>query len=210
MDCAVKKPMPEGKDPENPPAPAPAAQFQLGTKIKHLRLLNELRLAHLAERAECSESLLSKIENGKVTPSLNLLNRIAASLGTSVRELFASDQRVPHPVLKRAERPTIDIGRVMKAVGAKMQHLTPVFEGALMQGRMVVLEPGGRTVKQISHPGEVIGFVVQGELELTIDAEKHCVSAGDAFHFRSEQPHGFRNTGKKVAEIVWINTPPTH
>jgi transcriptional regulator with XRE-family HTH domain len=206
MGIPAKKLTAEGKASANG---TPVAKFQLGTKIKHLRLLNELRMADLAERAECSESLLSKIENGRVTPSLNLLNRVAAALGTTVSELFASDERLPHVVLKRDARPVIASDRIMKATGTKLQRLTPVFEGALLQARIIMLEPGGRTLQPISHPGEVIGYVVRGELELVIDSDKHKLSAEDAFHFRAEQPHGFRNTGKTIAEVVWINTPPT-
>jgi transcriptional regulator with XRE-family HTH domain len=190
-------------------APAVAVQFQIGSKIKLLRLLNELRMAELAIKAECSESLLSKIENGRVTPSLALLHRIATALGTTVAWLFTSENRVPKVVLRRVERPVIDIDRFRKAVATRVERLTPVFEGALMQARMFVMDPGGHSEGDSSHPGEVLGFVVVGEVELSVDAEKHVLAAGDAFHFRSEQPHGFHNCGDAPAEVIWVNTPPT-
>jgi transcriptional regulator with XRE-family HTH domain len=197
------------KAPTSGHSAAVAVQFQIGTKIKLLRLLKELRMAELAAKAECSESLLSKIENGRVTPSLALLHRIATALETTVAWLFTSENRVPKVVLRGKERPVIEIERFRKAVATRVERLTPVFEGALMQARMFVMEPGGHSEGDTSHPGEVLGFVVGGELELSVDAEQYVLAAGDAFHFRSEQPHGFRNCGAAPAQVIWVNTPPT-
>jgi len=203
--------MPEQKlkEPGNATSPVVAAQFQIGTKIKLLRLLKELRMAELAAKAECSESLLSKIENGRVTPSLALLHRIATALGTTVAWLFTSENRVPKVVLRRMERPVIEIDRFRKAVATRVERLTPVFEGALMQARMFVMDPGGHSEGDTSHPGEVLGFVVVGEVELSVDAENYLLAAGDAFHFRCEQQHGFRNCSDAPAQVIWVNTPPT-
>jgi transcriptional regulator with XRE-family HTH domain len=201
--------MAEQKESANGTPPALAAQFQIGSKIKLLRLNKELRMADLAATAECSESLLSKIENGRVTPSLALLHRLATALGTTVAWLFTSENRVPKVVLRRNERPAIEIERFRKAIATRVERLTPVFEGALMQARMFVMEPGGHSQGDTSHSGEVLGFVVAGDVELSVDAEKYLLRAGDAFHFRCEQPHGFRNSGDDVAEVIWVNTPPT-
>src|ERR1700752_1722748 len=71
---------------------ASRAQNELGVggKLKHARLLLGMTLKQVSDAAECSESLLSKIENGRTYPSLPTLYRIAISLGTNVARLLAS------------------------------------------------------------------------------------------------------------------------
>jgi quercetin dioxygenase-like cupin family protein len=46
-----------------------------------------------------------------------------------------------------------------------------------------------------------------GELLLTVDGQTYHLAEGDSFHFASNLPHGFSNPGRKLAEIIWVNTP---
>ena len=66
-------------------ADLPGGQNQyLGVKLRHTRMTKGMRLRDLAEKAECSESMLSKIENGHAVPSLKTLYRIAEAHGPDV------------------------------------------------------------------------------------------------------------------------------
>ena len=66
---------------------------RIGPKIKHTRLLKGLTLRDLADAAGCSESLLSKIENGRANPSLKMIHRVASALGTPVAGLSAPERQ---------------------------------------------------------------------------------------------------------------------
>jgi quercetin dioxygenase-like cupin family protein len=74
---------------------------------------------------------------------------------------------------------------------------------------LVVIEPGGNTNGVLQHKGEEVGYVVEGQLELTINSEVRLLNAGDSFYFPSNLPHAYRNPGKTRLRVVWINTPPT-
>jgi transcriptional regulator with XRE-family HTH domain len=66
---------------------APASEdgeVHVGAKVRHTRRLRGLTLKEVADQAGCSESLLSKIENGRATPSLKMLQRLASALGLTV------------------------------------------------------------------------------------------------------------------------------
>jgi quercetin dioxygenase-like cupin family protein len=52
-----------------------------------------------------------------------------------------------------------------------------------------------------------MGFVLQGELEITVADQTIRVGAGDSFFFLSHLPHGYRNIGSVDAQILWVNTP---
>jgi mannose-6-phosphate isomerase-like protein (cupin superfamily) len=44
---------------------------------------------------------------------------------------------------------------------------------------------------------------------LTVDGERHLLAAGDAYYFKSSQPHHFRNIGAEECEVVSACSPPS-
>src|SRR3981081_4153745 len=62
----------------------PKNGFHLGARLKHARLLHQMRLKDVAARAGCSESMLSKIENELASPSLTTLHRLCQALALSI------------------------------------------------------------------------------------------------------------------------------
>ena len=61
----------------------------IGERIKEIRLRKHYSITRLAEEAQISKSYLSQIEKGANTnPSLQMLYKIAASLGTTVDYLI--------------------------------------------------------------------------------------------------------------------------
>ena len=51
--------------------------------------------------------------------------------------------------------------------------------------------------------------MLEGQIELDVDGTRHLVGPGDSFSFRSERKHSYRNSGRGIARVLWINTPPT-
>jgi transcriptional regulator with XRE-family HTH domain len=76
----------------------------VGQRLRHVRQTKRLRLRHLAERIGCSESILSKIECGKVNPSLRMLHRVAAALETSIVTLFSASEEKDLAIYRSGER----------------------------------------------------------------------------------------------------------
>jgi quercetin dioxygenase-like cupin family protein len=72
-----------------------------------------------------------------------------------------------------------------------------------------VFEPGA--VRELMPPRNTQdgGFVVSGELELTIGSQTYLLKAGDSFQF-DRQPYGWRNNSAAVAEVIWIISPPIY
>ena len=168
-----------------------------------------LRLKDVASGAGCSESLLSKIENGRANPSVQMLHRIAAVLGTNFSSLFAEPDAEAGMVTRTGERPLIHTEQLRGGKGVTMERLIPYAGGHLLQGNIHIVEPGGESEGYLEHVGEEVGYVIEGRLELTVDDKTVILEVGDSFNFRSEHPHKYRNPGKTVAKIIWINTPPT-
>jgi transcriptional regulator with XRE-family HTH domain len=184
-------------------------EFRIGTRLKHTRLLNRLRLKDVAERASCSESMLSKIENDRAVPSLTTLHRLCKALNVSISVLLSDEQIRPWTIMRSSERQIIGLAQAPRGELTKAEVLVPYVEGRLLEGFIVIIEPGGHSGGALQHKGEEVGYVVEGQLELTIEQETHLLTTGDSFHFPSDIPHSYRNPGNVQMRAVWINTPPS-
>jgi transcriptional regulator with XRE-family HTH domain len=177
--------------------------------MKHTRLLKGLTLKQLAVAAGCSESLLSKIENGRANPSLKMIHRVASALGMPVAGLFLQDTDPDMVVLRSGGRPVIETDQIRRGEAVKLEALIPSAGSHLLSGYINHIQPGGGSNGDLVHEGEEFGYILEGEIELTVDDRRYLVGAGDSFNFRSNKPHSYRNAGAGVARVLWINTPPT-
>jgi transcriptional regulator with XRE-family HTH domain len=184
-------------------------ELRVGARLRHARLLNRMRLKDVAERATCSEGMLSKIENDRAIPSLTTLHRLCKALNLSVSSLLNNDFSEPWTILRRDARTIIGHPSGAGGEGVKAEVLIPHTEGRLLEGFIVIIEPGGHSDGVLQHKGEEVGYVIEGQLELTIKDGVHLLNPGDSFHFPSDLPHEYRNPGKKPMRAVWINTPPS-
>jgi len=189
------------------PNGADADEMRISSKVRHARRLRGLTLKEVAEKADCSESLLSKIENGRASPSLKMLQRLAEALGLTVGQFFAQETHSDSIVMRATARSKFVTGRDGK--GDEVEPLAPHSGGHLLECHLHHIAPGGGSGGTFQHQGEEFGFVLEGEIELIVGGRKHVARAGDSFCFRSEKTHRWSNKGSKVARVLWINTPPT-
>lgn len=180
----------------------------IGPMLRRRRRACEMTLSRLAELSGCSESMVSKIETGRSTPSITLLRRIAAALGVNVTAFFAGPGECS-VVSRVGERPRIGDDTLRAGDGVVLERLVAPQAETLLQANIHIVAPGGASDGLISHLGEEMGFLLEGRLDLIVGKETFALRAGDSFHFRSERPHGYRNPGRSVARVLWVNTPPT-
>ncbi|RYB01976.1 cupin domain-containing protein [Lichenibacterium ramalinae] len=179
---------------------------RLSTRLRLARHMRGMTLKVLADAAGCSESLLSKIENSKAYPSLPMLNRLVQVLGIGMGWMF-EDRDGRDPVIARAGQRS---AAALEAAGRRItvEVVIPDSGEHLLQCNILHVEAGASSPGEQQHAGEEAGYLLDGRLELTIAGRAHQLSAGDAFAFRSDQPHSFRNTGPTRASIFWVSTPP--
>lgn len=183
--------------------------LRIGIRLRHARKVMGLRLRELAERVGCSESFLSKIENNKVNPSLQMLHRIVTELNFSIGEILSEDIEENQVVMRAGQRPIIRMVPSRATEGTHVEWLVPPGDSRLLAGSIHSVNPGGGSLGTIQHAGEELGFILEGELELEVDGKIHTLNPGDSFFFRSDLPHGYRNPGQALTRILWVNTPPT-
>ena len=71
----------------------------------------------------------------------------------------------------------------------------------------VTYEVGGASSSEDAlhrHPGQELGYVISGSLEVRIGFEVHRLEAGDAIAFDSTAPHRLYNVGDVPVHAVWL------
>jgi transcriptional regulator with XRE-family HTH domain len=180
-------------------------EVDLGARIRALRLARGETLRKLAAQAGVTESFLSQVERGVASPSIASVQRIARSLGTSIAELFATDDRAG--IIVRAD----DRRRVVyQGLGAVDEFLTRATDGRL-QVIMSTIQPGGGTGDEAyTHDSdEEVVVVLEGVLDLWVGQEHYRLETGDAVTHSSRVPHRNTNPGPGVARVLFCITPPS-
>jgi transcriptional regulator with XRE-family HTH domain len=176
----------------------------LGARIKSLRRERELQQRQLAEKAELTPSLVSQIESGRLTPSLNTLGRIAAALGVPIAALFEGEPAGRIQVTHRKDCPVVSFdgsSEKWTVLGAGL------FEGKI---RAVVstLDPRARGVatdKVVIKPGQMkLFYVLDGTVGLRYNGERQTLEAGDSALLDGGLPHGWENLGTRKARVLWV------
>ena len=188
----------------------PLPSLALGARLRHARLAKRLRLQELADQVGYSKSMLSKIEGDRVVPSLKTLQHIAHALDVDLAMLFAASGTNDDVVSRAGERPVLDVDPLRLGSGIKYERLAPFGQAVLLEANIHVIEPGGSRVDDIQHSGEELGFVLEGQLELTVAGRDYVARAQDSFFFSSSLGHTYRNPGPGITRVMWINTPPVH
>jgi transcriptional regulator with XRE-family HTH domain len=177
----------------------------IASRLRELRLSHKMSQRSLARRSGISNATISLIESGKLNPSVAVLKSILVGIKMDLAEFFADEAIDSEPIVYRAAD-LLEIGQ------GKISYRQV---GRRLNGRSVQIlhehyAPGAATGKvSLSHTGEEGGVVIRGQLELTVNGERHLLGPGDAYYFKSSQPHRFRNIGEEECEVVSACSPPS-
>lgn len=162
----------------------------LGQTIRQLRLQHGLTIADVAQRAGISRGMLSKIENGLTSTSLENLEQIANSLGVTVARLFR-DYNAPSGGAQ-----FVKSGQGMEVVrrGTSRGHtyqLLAYDQGPrkLFEPFLVSLEEQNEEFPPFEHTGTEFIYMLEGKVAYSVGGETYVLEPGDSLTFRGELPH---------------------
>lgn len=177
----------------------------IGQRLKGIRMRLNLSQRQLARQSGVANATISQVEAGKLNPTVSMLKKILDGIPVGLGEFFGDEFEVRDRVFFRADELTeiADGGVSFRQVGANLSNRAI----QLLQERY---QPGSGTGKHaITHEGEECGIVLSGRLEVTVGEETSVLTKGDAYYFKSDQPHQFRNPGNEPCELITACTPPT-
>jgi transcriptional regulator with XRE-family HTH domain len=184
--------------------------LSIGPRLRRARLLKGLRMRDLAQAVGCDESMISKIEAGKVLPSLPMLDKLVQALDRDMASFFGLKIDGYMLVQKPDDRLKVQVDALRGGSGVSYERLVPVAAGNLLEANVHVVAPGGEKVDLVTHQGEAVGYLLAGTIELTIDDTTYLMTEGDSFFFKAYLTNSYRNVGESEARIVWVNTPQVH
>ena len=111
--------------------------------MKHARFLAGIRMRELAQKVGCTESMVSKIEAGRVVPSLPMLQRLVAALDRDMSSFFGSDLNSPALSCAPATGQCCTPTPCARAPGVSYERLVPFAAGNLLECNIHVIEPAG-------------------------------------------------------------------
>jgi transcriptional regulator with XRE-family HTH domain len=184
--------------------------LDIGPRLRRARLLKGLRMRDLAQAVGCDESMISKIEAGKVLPSLPMLDKLVHALDRDMASFFGLKIDGYMLVQKPDDRLKVHVDALRGGTGVVYERLVPIAAGNLLEANVHVVAPGGEKVDLVTHQGEAVGYLLSGTIELTIDDTTYLMTPGDSFFFKAYLTNSYRNIGEDEARIVWVNTPQIH
>lgn len=163
----------------------------MGTQLKRYRQAQGFKLSDVAEIAEISQGMLSKIENAQVSTTLETLSRICDVLGIRLAHLFHQyDKHETNAMLVKATQ-RMDVVRGGTAQGHRY-HLLHYARGPkqLFEAYLVSIEQTQESFAVFSHVGNEMLFMLEGEICYQHGDHIYHLGAGDCLSFDASIPHG--------------------
>jgi transcriptional regulator with XRE-family HTH domain len=184
--------------------------MDIGRKIKELRVEKNLTLQELSKASDVAIATLSRIENGKMTGTLDSHIKIAGALGVNLAQLY-QDLDVSAPKEK------IEIRTAHHAKELFVHNKNAIFEmlarysfSKNMMPVLATLQKNASSPMEQSKAGaEKFVYVLTGTIMLEIGQQRHVLKKGDSAYFDSSIPHTCKNKSKALAQYLIVTSPST-
>jgi transcriptional regulator with XRE-family HTH domain len=177
---------------------------KIGTRIRELRSDKGLTLDALAERADVSRAMLSRIERGESSPTAQLMNKVCGGLGITLSILFAEADTPKSPLSRHGSQPTWRD----PATRYLRREVSPSARSSSIDIVEVEFPPGRSvTFDSMRMPNvEQQVWVLDGTLEMDVGGETHRLGKGDCLAVHLGQRLVYRNpTRRQVRYAVVLN-----
>jgi transcriptional regulator with XRE-family HTH domain len=184
-------------------------RYSIGEKLRTLRLRKSMGLVELGKHTGLSAALLSKLERGKLFPTLPTLLRIAMVFGVGL-DYFFTDERKRRVVgvVRKAERVrfperpgTQDVPYFFECLDYRAtERKLSAFLADFQEQPLDKIKPH-------QHAGIEFLYVLKGSLTLKIGSDDYLLDAEDAIYFDSAVMHSYRRRGAKPCTGVIVTVP---
>jgi transcriptional regulator with XRE-family HTH domain len=183
--------------------------YGIGEKLRALRLKKKMGLVELGQHTGLSPALLSKIERGRLFPTLPTLLRISLVFSVGLEYFFACAREKPLIVIVRKQErvqlpdsPGHANDPVYRFESLDFLATERKFDAYLAE----FLPASTGNPRPHSHPGVEFLYLMQGALTVHISGVTHELQAGDSMYFDSTLPHGYERIGATVSQAIVITS----
>jgi transcriptional regulator with XRE-family HTH domain len=179
-------------------------RYEIGAKLRALRLKKKLGLVELGRHTGLSPALLSKLERGKMFPTLQTLLRIAMVFSVDLDYFFADHRKHRAlAIVRRTARLRFPEAPGRRDPAYHFESLTfPVAEPTC-EAYVATFHPvADGKARPHDHAGVEMIYVLSGELGVTVETTEHTLESGDAMYFDASVPHSYRRTGRTACSAL--------
>jgi quercetin dioxygenase-like cupin family protein len=182
--------------------------MKIGQKIKELRKERAMTLQELSQESGVALATLSRIENDRMTGTIDSHLQICKALNVNLPQLYSEIEEGKKQVAMQPAAGRTEVFVHNKKSSSEMLTLDVLSKR--MMPVMVNIEKGGSTHKEEAKPGvEKFIYVLEGKIEATIGKEKFTMKKSDTLYFDATLPHILKNVSAATARIFCITSPPT-
>ncbi|KUG11108.1 DNA-binding protein [Elizabethkingia sp. HvH-WGS333] len=177
----------------------------VGKRIKQIRKDKKLTINDIAQRADVSNGLISRVENGRTIPSLPVLFSLISALETDIA-LFFKDLPVqsknPFLVFRKEEMTLIE--KEENAEGFIYQHIfSKQFPFVGFECVLLEVHPNSKREHVVTDAFE-FKFIISGECTYIIGEEEVLLKQGDSIFFDGRIPHVPVNRGDLSSTMLVV------
>jgi len=184
------------------------AAYSIGEKLRGLRLAKKMGLAELGAHTQLSPALLSKLERGKIFPTLPTLLRIAMVYSVGLDYFFRSDSEHDRlAIVRRQDRRSFPDDPGGEAISYRFESLDFTAVERKLNAYLATFEPiAADKARAHEHEGAEFIYVLTGSLGLRVEEEEVVLEAGDSVYFDSRRSHAYRKVGEVPCSALVVTT----
>ncbi len=182
-------------------------EYNIGTKLKKLRLAKKLTLQSVTNEIGFSAALLSQIENNNVSPPIATLSKLAKFYDVRISSFFIENGESPrYEVIRTDERKTVS--QVVSPQGTDHGYFYESFSFKMQDKKMssflITLSGTVNDGNTYSHEGEAFIYVLKGSCEILLDNRKITLEEGDSLYFDTSLEHRYRSRDGSEGKILIV------
>ncbi len=177
----------------------------IGKKLKSTRLRNDMTIQELATNSCVSSNMISRIERGLTTPSVEIIVKLANAFGMSINYFVEEAEKGSTIVhTKKGQGEPIfffeDKHQIVSLTQGLRDPNFTVFFDTIEEG--CSSGDGGMV-----HTGEEFALVLEGSLEFVIEDKCYELEEGDSVVFKASLLHRWRNLHQGKTHVLWVVSP---
>ena len=180
--------------------------YAIGEKIRTLRLKKKMGLVELGKHTGLSPAMLSKIERGRLFPTLPTLLRVALVFSVGLDFFFSGAREKPlAAVMRKSERIKLPDRPGARDVAFRFESLDYTATERKFNSYLAEFFPMSPDKLRVhQHPGVEFIHTLDGVLSLHLGGEEYTLEAGDSIYFDSSVAHAYRRSGGKSCTAIIV------
>jgi len=167
-------------------------EVAIGHQLRAYRRQRRMTVARLAAASGVSAGMLSKIENGVISPSLATLESLSAALSVPITGFFAKFEEHRDAVHVKAGE-GVEIERAGTRAGHQynlLGHLGANASGVTVEPYLITLSTESDVFPTFQHDGIELIYMLEGVLDYRHGDRRFLLEPGDSLFFDADAPHG--------------------